>query len=394
MDEGSLNFEFLGMENQSSIFTRVNGWASQSGAVNLGQGFPDHAPPALLLDAVKETLQENYYQYVPSFGLMGLRNQISAIWNEDFGLNLDPESQITVTAGATQALHDAISSLVQTGDEVVLIDPAYDSYAPVVQQAGAIPIRIPMEFSLATGFYLNWDRIRKAISSKTKLWIINNPHNPTGYCLHDNDYKEIDQLMDANPGLHLLGDEVYAYLVFENKFRSFLDFENWNERVLVVHSFGKTYHCTGWKLGYAAGSSTWNQKLRSFHEYNVFCVNSLMQRSFEIFLPKDTIRNKIAHFYLEQRNFLLSLLDGKPFGFLPVQGTYFQWIELSSFRCESNDIELAKEWALKGGCAMIPFSPFMEKSPKDAPILMRLCFAKSQEKMTHGLNNLFQYLGI
>ena len=146
MDEGSLNFEFLGMENQSSIFTRVNGWASQSGAVNLGQGFPDHAPPALLLDAVKETLQENYYQYVPSFGLMGLRNQISAIWNEDFGLNLDPESQITVTAGATQALHDAISSLVQTGDEVVLIDPAYDSYAPVVQQAGAIRYEYPWIF--------------------------------------------------------------------------------------------------------------------------------------------------------------------------------------------------------------------------------------------------------
>lgn len=209
------------MENQTSIFTRVNGWASQSGAINLGQGFPDHAPPALLLDAVSEALQENYYQYVPSFGLLGLRNQISTIWKDDFGLSLNPETQITVAAGATQALHDAISSIVQGGDEVLLLDPAYDSYAPVVLQAGAIPVRIPMEFSPLTGFYLNWDRIRDAIGSKTKLWIINNPHNPTGYCLNPSDYKEIDQTMNQNPGLHLLGDEVYAYLVFEGKFRSF-----------------------------------------------------------------------------------------------------------------------------------------------------------------------------
>jgi methionine aminotransferase len=382
------------MENINSIFTRVNGWANQSGAINLGQGFPDHAPPVLLLEAVKQALQENHHQYVSSFGLLGLRNQISTVWNEDFGVNLDPETQITVTAGATQALHDAISSLVEVGDEVVLLDPSYDSYAPVVRQAGAIPVRIPMEFSLSTGFYLNWDRIRKAISSKTKLWILNNPHNPTGYCLHSSDYEEINQIMENNPGLHLLGDEVYAYLVFEDKFRSFLDFKNWEKRVLVVHSFGKTYHCTGWKLGYAAGSSFWNQKLRTYHEFNVFCVNSLMQRSFEIFLPKDKVRNEIARFYLDQRNFLLRLLDGKPFGYKPVQGTYFQWIEWSRFDKKPNDIELAKEWALKAGLAMIPFSPFMEKNSTDDPVLMRLCFAKSKEKMSTGLNNLFKYLGI
>ena len=394
LGERSLNFGFSGMENQTSIFTRVNGWASQSGAINLGQGFPDSAPPALLLDAVGEALQENYYQYVPSFGLLGLRNQISTIWKEDFGVNLNPETQITITAGATQALHDAISSLVQAGDEVLLLDPAYDSYAPVVLQVGAIPVRIPMEFSLLSGFYLNWDRIRDAIGSNTKLWIINNPHNPTGYCLNASDYKEIDHIMNQNPGLHLLGDEVYAYLVLEGKFRSFLDFGDWKERVLVVHSFGKTYHCTGWKLGYTAGSFNWNQKLRSRHEYNVFCVNSLMQRSFEIYLPKDTNRSGIADYYLEQRNYLLSLLEGKPIGYIPVQGTYFQWIDLSFLNKQISDVELAKEWALNAGCAMIPFSPFMENTHSNRSLLMRLCFAKSKEKMDKGMKNLYQYLGI
>jgi methionine aminotransferase len=309
-------------------------------------------------------------------------------------VNLNPETQITITAGATQALHDAISSIVQAGDEVLLLDPAYDSYAPVVLQVGAIPVRIPMEFSLLSGFYLNWDRIRDAIGSNTKLWIINNPHNPTGYCLNASDYKEIDHIMNQNPGLHLLGDEVYAYLVFEGKFRSFLDFGDWKERVLVVHSFGKTYHCTGWKLGYAAGSFNWNQKLRSRHEYNVFCVNSLMQRSFEIYLPKDTNRSGIADYYLEQRNFLLSLLEGKPIGYIPVQGTYFQWIDLSFLNKEISDVELAKEWALNAGCAMIPFSPFMENTHSNRSLLMRLCFAKSKEKMDKGMKNLYQYLGI
>ena len=389
----SLNFEISGMENQTSIFTRVNGWAAQSGAVNLGQGFPDHEPPTLLLKSVHEALQDNYFQYVPSFGLPGLRIQISKIWKDDFGLDLDPDSQITVTSGATQALHDAMTAVLNPGDEVLLLDPAYDSYAPVVLQAGAVPIRIPMEFSSSTGFWLNWERIKSAINPKTKLWIINNPHNPSGYCLSPEDYNEIDSIMNQHSDLRLLGDEVYAYLVFEGKFRSLLGFNAWKERVLVVHSFGKTYHCTGWKLGYAAGSGLWNQKLRSRHEYNVFCVNSLIQRSFELFLPKDTIRHSISSFYREQRNYLFSLLEGKPLVAKPVQGTYFQWLEFSSLKNNPNDLDLAKEWALNAGCAMIPFSPFMERNSKDQPVLMRLCFAKSREKMKSGLDNLFHYLG-
>lgn len=381
------------MDQQTSIFTRVNAWAAQSGAVNLGQGFPDHQPPALLLAAVQEALQENYYQYVPSFGLMGLRQQIARIWQEDFGVFLDQNTQITVTAGATQALHDAIVSVLAPGDEVLILDPAYDSYAPVVRSVGAVPVRVAMDFNPEYGFSLDWNRIRDAINDKTKLWLINNPHNPSGYCWSEEDFKAVESILEEYQGLYVLGDEVYAYLVFESPFKSLLTLKNNQNRVMVVHSFGKTYHCTGWKLGYAAGSEAWMLRLRQHHEYNVFCVNSLMQRGFEIFLQQDTVRKEIANFYLEQRNFLFSLLKSTPIKAFPVQGTYFQWLDFSFLSNSPSDLVLAEEWALKAGCAMIPFSPFMENMSQEGPLLMRLCFAKSKEKMELGLGNLRQYLG-
>ncbi|MFM9143003.1 MAG: aminotransferase class I/II-fold pyridoxal phosphate-dependent enzyme [Bacteroidota bacterium] len=393
MTKASRIFGDRTMEQQTSIFTRVNAWAAQSGAVNLGQGFPDHHPPELLLSSVQEALRENYYQYVPSFGLLGLRQQIARIWEEDFAISLDFNTQITVTAGATQALHDATVSILSPEDEVLILDPSYDSYAPVVRSVGAVPVRVPMNFSPELGFSLDWERIRASIGPKTKLWIINNPHNPSGYTWSSADFQEVELIMNDYPDLFVLGDEVYAYLAFDPLFKSLLSLESHQKRILVVHSFGKTYHCTGWKLGYAAGSEPWMHKLRQHHEYNVFCVNSLMQRALEIFLPQDTVRRDIATFYLEQRDFLFSLLDSTPIRAAPVQGTYFQWLDFSFLSKATSDLDLAQEWALKAGCAMIPFSPFMEKSSPQNPLLMRLCFAKSKQKMELGLGNLRHYLG-
>ncbi len=389
------------MTLKQSIFSHMNELSLLHNAVNLGQGFPDHEPPPGLIEAVRHSLDNSFFQYFPSFGFLALREQISTMFTQDWSVQVDPGSEITITAGATQGLADAIRSMVGSGDEVILVDPSYDSYAPVIQSTGARCVRIPMIYNVFSGFTMDWQRISDSISKATKLLILNNPHNPCGYLMNSKEHKILEGLMENNPQLHLLGDEVYAHIVFEDSFRSFLEMSTFRERILVVHSFGKTYHCTGWKLGFVAGSPSWMLKFRKAHEFNVFCVNSLLQKAFSDFLPKDHSRHEIASFYQEQRDWMMEWIRKGPFQAIPVQSTYFQWIDYSQWASDSGilakgytDLEQAEIWCQNAGFAAIPFSPFVDPNSNWNHSLMRLCFAKSNEKINLAFQNLYSSMGI
>ena len=379
----------------------MNELALLHNAVNLGQGFPDHHPPQGLIDAVHRSLEDSVFQYFPSSGYTALRDQISRMLAQDYSIKVDPTSEITVTAGATQGLADAIRSLVGTGDEVILVDPSYDSYAPVIQSMGAKLCRIPMLYNVGVGFSIDWQRISDSISKSTKLLILNNPHNPSGYLMNGSDHHHLELLMEKHEQLYLLGDEVYAHIVFEGSFRSFLKMSSLRERVLVVHSFGKTYHCTGWKLGFVAGSPTWMQKFRKAHEFNVFCVNSLLQKAFAEFLATDQSRHEISSFYLDQRDCMMDWIRKGPFQAIPVQSTYFQWIDYNQWANnggqvvqEFSNLDQAEIWCQKAGFAAIPFTPFMDTNSGWKHRLMRLCFAKSKDKINLAFTNLYAALGV
>lgn len=390
----------MNMNINKSIFTYINELALRYGAVNLGQGFPDHEPPQHLIESVHKALESSSFQYFPSAGLLPLREIISEILFKDWNVHIDPDTEITITAGATQGLADAIRSQVCAGDEVILVDPSYDSYAPVIESFGARCVRVPMKYGVDKGFEMNWELLEQKVTTKTKLIILNNPHNPSGYLMNPLDYHFMDDLMSRNPHLHLLGDEVYAHIVFEGSFHTFLQMTHHLERIMVVHSFGKTYHCTGWKLGFVAGSASWMSKFRKAHEYNVFCVNSLLQRAFSDFLANDFSRHTIAKFYQKQRDLLIDKLKIGPFQFKPVQSTYFQWIDYSKWadsqintkKSVKTDMKQAEQWCMEAGCAMIPFSPFVDPLGEWNHKLMRLCFAKSEEKINLAFENLYAYL--
>ena len=379
----------------------MNELALLHNAVNLGQGFPDHNPPQGLIDAVHHALEDSAFQYFPSSGYPALREQISTMFAMDSSIQVDPVSEITVTAGATQGLADAIRSLLGSGDEVILVDPSYDSYAPVVLSTGASLCRIPMHYDVVGGFSMDWQRISDSITDATKLLILNNPHNPSGYLMNDLDHQNLEALMEKHSHLYLLGDEVYAHIVFEGSFHSFLKMTSFRERILVVHSFGKTYHCTGWKMGFIAGSSTWMSKFRKAHEFNVFCVNSLLQKAFSKFLSNDLTRHGISSFYKGQRDCMLDWIQRGPFQAIPVQSTYFQWIDYSQWHNEggimaqgNSDLEQAEIWCQRAGFAAIPFTPFVERNSGWDHRLMRLCFAKSKDKINLAFENLYSALGI
>jgi methionine aminotransferase len=389
------------MTLKQSIFSHMNELALLHNAVNLGQGFPDHHPPQGLIDAVHRSLEDSVFQYFPSLGYPPLRDQISRMLAQDYSIKVDPSSEITVTAGATQGLADAIRSLVGTGDEVILVDPSYDSYAPVIQSMGAKLCRIPMLYNVGVGFSIDWQRISDSITKSTKLLILNNPHNPSGYLMNSSDHHHLEILMEKHEQLHLLGDEVYAHIVFEGSFRSFLKMSSFRERVLVVHSFGKTYHCTGWKLGFVAGSPTWMQQFRKAHEFNVFCVNSLLQKAFAEFLATDQSRHEISSFYLNQRDCMMDWIRKGPFEAIPVQSTYFQWIDYNQWANNGgqvvqgySDLDQAEIWCQKAGFAAIPFTPFVDSNSGWKHRLMRLCFAKSKDKINLAFTNLYAALGV
>ena len=355
----------------TTIFTVMSQLAADHGAINLSQGFPDFPAPAGLLDRVSHHLRAGHNQYAPMGGLPALREQIARKTLALYGRRVDPDSEITVTSGATEALFCAIEAVVQPGDEVLCLDPAYDSYDPAIRLAGGHAVHIPLQ---QPEFSVDWGRVQAAITPRTRLLILNSPHNPTGAVLSADDMAMLAELVRGTR-LLLLGDEVYEHIIFDGRrHESLLRYPELAERSLVVSSFGKTYHATGWKIGYCVAPAALTREFRRVHQFVQFCVVTPMQWALADFLESDPAHYlDLPAFYQAKRDQFCALLAGSRFRFVPSAGTYFQLLDYSSITAEA-DVEYARRLTREAGVACIPVSVFCAE-PLGTPRL-RFCFAK------------------
>jgi methionine transaminase len=360
----------------TTIFSVMSQLAVEHKAVNLGQGFPDFEPPQPLRDAITRAMAEGRNQYAPGIGLQPLREQIALKTERMYGHKLDANTEVTVTSGATEALFAAIAAVVRAGDEVIVFDPAYDSYEPAIELQGARAVHIPL---VAPTFAVDWQRVRDAITSKTRMILINSPHNPTGAVLSAADLDELAAIV-RNTEIVVLSDEVYEHIVYDDqRHESVLRHPELAARSFVVSSFGKTYHCTGWKLGYAVAPKALSAEFRKVHQYLTFCTFHPAQVAFAEFMastPEHYL--ELPAFYQAKRDRFRELIKPSRFKLLDVPGGYFQLVDYSAIS-DKDDVSFC-EWMVKeGGVAAIPLTPFYETAPGSH--LLRLCFAKSDATM-------------
>jgi methionine transaminase len=369
----------------TTIFTVMSQLAAQHGAVNLGQGFPDFEGPAGLFDALDRHLRGGKNQYAPMAGVPALREAIARKAAALYGHLVDPEREITVTSGATEALFCAIHALVRAGDEVIVLDPCYDSYEPAIELAGARAVHVPLT---PPAFSVDWGRVRDAVTPRTRLLIVNSPHNPTGATFGPEDLEELAALVRAHP-LHVLSDEVYEHIVFDGRpHQSVLRHPDLYERSVAVFSFGKTYHVTGWKVGYCVAPPALSVELRKVHQYLTFCTFNAAQWALADFLESDP-RHYLAlpAFYQEKRDAFRAMLAGSRFALLPVAGAYFQLVDYSAISDE-DDVSFCRRLTTEAGVAAIPLSPFYEAPPGGR--LVRFCFAKRPETLQAAAERLLK----
>ncbi|PXV60575.1 methionine aminotransferase [Dyella jiangningensis] len=360
----------------TTIFSVMSQLAVEHKAVNLGQGFPDFEPPQPLRDAITRAMGEGRNQYAPGIGLPALREQIALKTERMYGHKLSADTDVTVTSGATEALFAAIAAVVRAGDEVIVFDPAYDSYEPAIELQGARAVHIPLQ---APTFAIDWQRVRDAITPKTRMILINSPHNPTGAVLSAADLDELAAIV-RDTEIVVLSDEVYEHIVYDGKqHQSVLRHAELAARSIVVSSFGKTYHCTGWKLGYAVAPKALSAEFRKVHQYLTFCTFHPAQVAFAEFMastPEHYL--ELPAFYQAKRDRFRDLIKPSRFKLLDVPGGYFQLVDYSAIS-DKDDVSFC-EWMVKeGGVAAIPLTPFYEKAP--GTHLLRLCFAKSDATM-------------
>jgi methionine aminotransferase len=355
----------------TTIFTLMSQLAEQHRAVNLSQGFPDFLPPAELLELVEHALRGRYHQYALMPGSLPLRTAIAAKLRHLYSVTADPLTEITITSGATEAIFDAIQAVVRRGDEVIVFDPCYDSYEPSITLAGGRAVHLPLTYP---GFRIDWERLRSALSSRTRLVIVNSPHNPSGALLSSADLAQLAELLRPYD-CYLLSDEVYEHVVFDGAAHATaLSRPELAERCFAVFSFGKTYHATGWKLGYCVAPPPLSAELRRVHQYVTFASTSPLQQALADYLAAHPEHHlELPAFYQERRDYFAALLAGTKFRSLPVAGTYFQLADYSAVS-SLPDVEFARWLTIEHGVATIPVSVFYREPP--AARLVRFCFAK------------------
>ncbi|WP_243050871.1 pyridoxal phosphate-dependent aminotransferase [Dyella sp. RRB7] len=360
----------------TTIFSVMSQLALEYKAVNLGQGFPDFEPPQPLRDAITRAMGEGRNQYAPGIGLPSLREQIALKTERMYGHRISADSEVTVTSGATEALFAAIAAVVRAGDEVIVFDPAYDSYEPAIDLQGARAVHIPL---VAPTFAVDWQRVRDAVTPKTRMILINSPHNPTGAVLSAADLDALAAIV-RDTEIVVLSDEVYEHIVYDGaQHQSVLRHAELAERSIVVSSFGKTYHCTGWKLGYAVAPKALSAEFRKVHQYLTFCTFHPAQVAFAEFMastPEHYL--ELPAFYQAKRDRFRELIQPSRFKLLDVPGGYFQLVDYSAVS-DKDDVAFS-EWLVKeAGVAAIPLTPFYDQAP--GTHLLRLCFAKSDATM-------------
>jgi methionine aminotransferase len=365
-----------------TIFTTMSRLALEHGAINLSQGFPDFNCAPELVEAVARYMREGHNQYAPMPGVIALREALSMKIERLYGRRYDPVTEITVTSGATEALFATLTALVHPGDEVLLFQPAYDSYVPAIQLSGGTPTFVTLR---PPDYRIDWDAARRALTPRTRAIVLNSPHNPTGMILTQDDMRELALLLEQTDAV-VVSDEAYEHIVFDGaRHESMSRYPAIAERAIVIGSFAKTFHTTGWKIGWTAAPKALSAEVQSIHQWITFAVNGAIQMAYAEFLRDDPECRSVGTFYQRKRDLFLSLIKDSRFRPLPCRGTFFQMVDYSAISSDP-DTDVAM-WLLKEhGVASIPPSSFLY-GVESGPIL-RLCFAKRDETLERAAERL------
>lgn len=366
----------------TTIFTVMSALAAEHKAINLSQGFPDFDMPEELVNLTCEALQNGYNQYSPMAGWMPLRESIAAKVHDLYGGEINPDSEITITPGGTYGIYTAFTTVLQPGDEVIVFEPAYDSYIPNIEINGGVAVRIPLEFPT---YRINWELVRAKITPRTRMIALNTPHNPTGSILRASDIEQLRQLVEEFD-LLIMSDEVYEHLIYdEEPHQSILRYEDLRQRAFVNFSFGKVYHCTGWKMGYCIAPPAFTAKFRKVHQFNCFSCYTPAQVALAEYLKNKEAYRSISGFYQKKRDYFAELMKQTRFKPLPSYGSYFQlyyFNHLSDLSDKDFSIWLTKEH----GVACIPVSAFYQEAIDNG--VVRFCFAKKEETLDKAVERL------
>ncbi|WP_445404153.1 pyridoxal phosphate-dependent aminotransferase [Acinetobacter vivianii] len=370
-----------------TIFSVMTELAHRLNALNLSQGFPDFPAPPALLEALSQATLAGHNQYPAGDGVLALRQQLASQFLQRDQIQLDPATEITITSGATIAIFCAIQACIHADDEVIIFDPSYDSYAPAVQLAGGKSIHINLE---APSFQVDWQKVKDRINAKTRMIIVNTPHNPTGAIWSEQDWRLLIELIQ-DKNIVVLSDEVYEHLVFDGqKHFSALQFPELRERSFVIGSFGKTYHVTGWKTGYCVASPQLMRLFRQIYQFANFCGNTPCQLALAHYMRQHPEHiQELPHFYQAKRDLFNTHIQDSRFQFLPSQGTYFQNLDYSNIRPDLNDVEMCQFLAEQHKIVAIPISVFYRQAPESLR-LIRFCFAKTDQTLQRAGEILLQ----
>ncbi|MFL6591698.1 MAG: pyridoxal phosphate-dependent aminotransferase [Luteimonas sp.] len=368
----------------TTIFTVMSQLAIEHRAVNLGQGFPDFPVPPRLVDELDKAMRAGHNQYAPMSGIPALRHAIAAKTGDCYGWRPDADAEVTVTSGASEAIFDAVAAVAGAGDEVVVLDPCYDCYEPAIELAGATAVHVPLD---PRTFAPDWAKVRAAITPRTRMLMINTPHNPSGAMLAASDMAEIADLLRGTD-IWLLSDEVYEHIVFDGaRHESALRYPELRERAFVVSSFGKTYHCTGWKVGYCIAPPALSVEFRKVHQYNTFCSFTPAQHAFAAMIENEPAHyEQLGAFYQAKRDHFRDQLLATKLRPLPVPGGYFQLVDYSAVS-DLDDLAFCRWLTTEHGVAAIPLSPFYAVPPAGQR-LARLCFAKNEATLDAAIERL------
>lgn len=368
----------------TTIFTTMSALAVANNAINLGQGFPDFMMPSALTQLVNEAMQQGHNQYAHMNGLPLLRERIAEKIAFLYGTNINPDTDITITPGGTYAIYTALTTVLQPGDEVIVFEPVFDSYLPNIEINGGKPVLIPLTFPQYT---IDWALVRQHITPKTKMIMLNTPHNPTGSVLSSNDIEQLRQIV-KDTGIFILSDEVYEHLIFDGKrHESILRYPDLLERSFVCFSFGKTYHCTGWKLGYCIAPQQLMKEFRKVHQFNCFSCNSPVQYALATFILQQDHYLNLGKEVQQKRDYFQQLMLQTKFKALPSYGSYFQLYSYAAITNENeNDfaIRLTKEY----GVASIPVAVFYKQETNNK--VLRFCFVKNEQTLEEAVNRLLK----
>jgi methionine aminotransferase len=368
----------------TTIFTVMSQLAAEHRAVNLGQGFPDFPVPEFLVEALHQAMRDGHNQYAPMTGIPALREQVARKIGALYGRGIDAGTEVTITSGATEAIFAVVHAVVRSGEEVIVLDPCYDCYEPAIELAGARAVHVPLA---APDFHVDWQRVRDAVTPCTRLLIVNTPHNPCGSAFTPADLDALAALVE-DTGILVLSDEVYEHIVFDGRrHESVLRHEALAARSFVVSSFGKTYHCTGWKVGYCVAPPALSAEFRKVHQYLTFCTFNPAQHALAAMMERHPEHHlELPAFYQQKRDAFRALLAETRFGLAPVAGSYFQLVDYSAIS-DQDDVAFCRWLTAEHGVAAIPLSPFYAEPPAGQR-LVRLCFAKSEATLAEAAARL------